>query len=139
MKRFLINLEDDTTDLNDIIKAFELTTKLMKEFGLSKVFLLVPTLQDMKDTSIEDFFGESIANSLLKDKIVQFKEFKLQLETIRTFRTPKAAKSILIAIYATDKMFDILNDVKIAEAIITVPWTMDQAEKWIKTWGPELI
>jgi hypothetical protein len=139
VKRFLINLEEDPSDKEDIKKAFELSLKLVNEYELSTVILLVQTLENIKDADIGEFLGEKRANNLLKYRSIQFKDFKLNLETLRSFSTSNASKSILIAVHATEKMFDKLNDVKNAGAIIVVPWTMDQTEKWSKTWGPELI
>lgn len=139
IRRFLINVEEDPSDVEEIEKAFSLSLELVQESEIKKVVILVPTLRNMDDTSIAKFLGGDLTKRLLKDRSVPLNEVTLELETMQTFRGPKALSSIVIGVYATGDMFDKLNEIKNAEAIIAIPWLMDEADKWIKTWEPEII
>jgi len=63
----------------------------------------------------------------------------IELKTIRTFNASDVLKSVVIGVYPTDKMFDKLDEIKSAEAIIVIPLIMTEAKKWIDKWKPEIV
>ena len=139
IKRYLVNVIEDPCDTEDIQKAFGFSLKFGNEHDVSNIIILVPTLNNLDETSISEFLGEKLTKKLLKERNVALNGFILKLKTLKLFRTANARNSIIIVIYATKKMFEKLNDVRNAEMIIVVPWMMNESDEWNEIWEPKII
>lgn len=62
----------------------------------------------------------------------------LSLSTERIFSEHRT-RDIVLCMYPTRRILDLINDLNNARAIIVVPWTEDEKEEWIRTWNPQII
>lgn len=101
--------------------------------------LLVPTMANVKRTTLETALGTEIAKALVKGEPVRLPGgWNLALRTERTFRDAWTS-DIIIAVYATQRMLDQIDSTSNAAAVIVVPWLMEHVAEWIRTWNPHVL
>jgi hypothetical protein len=135
--RYLIPAQGSEVD--PIKRAF----KLLGEISLKvdkpiNVVLLIPTKHNIQGTTLEIVVGKRVAKALLKGKLIKLLEdVYMKLETQRTFIHTRGV-DVIIGVYVTEKMLDQIDDRKNVKIVIIVPWLMDEAANWRKTWNPQI-
>lgn len=135
IKRYLIPQSEE-----EVLNAFKQAVSIISETDTKKIVLLTPT-RNIEDGDIEDFLGPNKTKKLVKDKFCILNEgITLIHETNQTFRVSKANNAIIIGIYASKKMLDLIDDSKNAIAVIVAPGFEDKyVTDWINTWDPQIF
>jgi len=114
-------------------KAIELCVSLKH----NTVIIHVPTIGSLNGI-IKDVLGEALVKKLSKDKSIVINSIKFLLNT-KSIKINNWTEDIILSIHPTSEMFDNLNDLNKAKAIVVVPWTEEERDAWIKTWNLEII
>lgn len=127
------NLDNDS-----ISNAISVANKLCKQYAetVHDVILFIPSRKNILGTTLTSILGESVSKRLHKGEAVRLPCGKgIRLETIRTL-TREFKKSIVVAIYADNKMMDQADSMKNLFAIVAVPHMEGALEGWKRTWSP---
>ena len=133
--RYIINTTGP--DEGAIILAFLKTTELCGEFEYNSVILYIPGLGNLRG-AIGNVLGNNVIKRLSKDKRVIYNQMEITLKTER-IEILEWTEDIVLSIYPTKRMFDSINDLNRARAIVVVPWNEREKEEWIRTWNPEVV
>jgi hypothetical protein len=128
----------DDLDNDAIKKGIQVVDELCKQQSgiVHDVILFIPSKQNIKGTSLASVLGESISNRLHKGEKIQLPSGKhMRLETMRTLKR-EFNKSIVLAIYADEKMMDQVDSMNSLLAIVAVPHMHDALDGWKRTWSP---
>jgi len=138
IKRYLVPATGP--DVSKIELALLKLESICEELGGNKdAILLIPTKNNLRGTSLETALGKDVADALYKGKSVKLNSGgNLKLETERTFRGLWRS-DIILGVYVTKKMLNMIDDAKDAKAVIVVPWNIKDVKEWQMTWNPILI
>jgi hypothetical protein len=135
IKRYIIQVNG--SEVNHILIVIALAKKLCKECKKNTI-LLIPTKIYIQNTTLETALGTINVKNLLKEQRIKLcDEGNSKLETQKTFHN-KGTYDIIIGVYVTEEMIDIIDSAKNALTII-IPWIMDKLIKWRKTWNSQII
>lgn len=112
--------------------------KLVKEKGIAKVTLVVPTKRNFEDLEFARALGPA-AKALAKGQPVGVTDgVPMVLESTSTFRAT-AGRGLLVGVHISTKDMAKLDDAWGAQAILYLPWNNEEAQEWKATWQPETI
>lgn len=63
---------------------------------------------------------------------------KMRCETMKTLQWV-SQPSVLIAVYAGQSMMDKIDALQNLVAVVSVLWTPDSIDNWVKTWSPKML
>lgn len=90
------------------------------------------------DNVISDVIGEQAAKSLDKKEPVQLGEVEIQLMTKRI--DPSGwQRGPVLAIYPDKDLLDKIDGMYGVTDVLVVPWSKDEAQYWIDTWGASAL
>lgn len=138
IQRYLIPAHG--AEVEPIKTAMALVQALCKESETPiDAILFIPSKRSLEGTTLEEVLGTTITKALLKGEIITLPGGgNLKLKTQRTFRDRRTS-AIVLAVYATTKMLDEVDNVKDAAAVIIVPWDMEEVADWKRTWNPRVL
>lgn len=123
-----------------IIEALKLIISLHKGSDQSKeITLLIPTKSQLDGTVIDASLGSAACKVLSSGHKVKVTELlSLKCETIRTFK-PYSHTDIILCVFPSEKMLDLVDSVDGLEIAIIVPWFKEDTDIWEKTWNPVVL
>jgi hypothetical protein len=110
---------------------------MAEDAGVRRCLLFIAAKGSIQSTTLEQVLGSKVSKILSDGKEVRLGEGTLRLETIRTFR-PYAPGDAVIAIYANQKMMDVIDSNRSLKATICVPHLPEAVGDWKRTWNPVL-
>lgn len=134
-ERYIINTIGPDEDA--IIIAIQKTFELCIAFEHNSVILYIPGLNNLRG-AIGNVLGSNVIKRLSKDKYIVYNQMEITLKT-EHIEILEWTEDIVLSIYPTKRMFDSINNLNRARAIVVVPWNEREKEKWIRTWNPEVI
>ena len=132
-QRFFIpaNGKDD----NAYRDAIEYASKLAKEIpGVKKVVLLIYTKTQI--SLFDGIFGRETIMQLLKGKNLNGDNLIFKIETVMTYRESYNKSDIVITFTLDSEKLFLIDDYYSVQAIIAIPWLINDLDKWLKVWGP---
>ncbi len=114
------------------------------------VWLLVPSLSQLRGSTLREALGDRVADALAKNQPVRVREFDVVLRRIlmssgrskrkMMMRFETSPDDAILVVYATQEMFDVLDDLRVAAvmAVAAGGWEED-ALQWAGTWQPHML
>lgn len=124
---------------NQVRTAFESIAKLCRDYGITRVTLVVPKKDGWDHKIVAEFLGHAITKALLKGQIVRLtSDVTMTLESGQTFR-PSDGYGLLVGAHISTKDMNKLDDSWGAQAIMYLPWSDAEGQEWRATWHPETV
>lgn len=128
-------------ELEPIQTALEIVRILAeRDSGIKEVLIVVHTKGNLNGTTLETVLGNGVSKALAEGKSVRlFENLVLRAETLKQINQYRASH-IIIGVYADKKMLDTIDTLPRSNAVIIVPWIMDdEVQEWRRTWSPVVI
>ncbi|WP_017739326.1 hypothetical protein [Pseudomonas sp. CBZ-4] len=136
-KRIL--LPDTNQGLEHVLKGISVADHLSTTLNVPDVIFLVPVKASLTSGSLHNALGKAVHDALAKGKPVKLPSgAHMRCETIQTLQwLPKP--SVVIAVYASQKMMDKIDALQNVAAIVAIPWVAGEIDDWAKTWSPQIL
>lgn len=121
-------------------EPIKLGVALLIEFAKAKpgeigqIGIFIPSLAQLSGTSLEQAIGSTMAKALSKGP-VRASGIELHVVTSKTIKNGPRLDGV-VAIYADQKMLDLLDGFGWLKVIVAVPHSPNALGEWEKTWSP---
>lgn len=137
VKRIL--LPDTNQSPEHILKGIGVADHLCAALNVTEVIFLVPVKASLTSGSLHTALGQAVHDALVKGKPVKLESgAQLRCETMQTLQW-LSRPSVVIAVYASQKMMDRIDALQNVAAVVAIPWTAGEIEDWATTWSPQVL
>ncbi|HGA2317303.1 MULTISPECIES: hypothetical protein [Pseudomonas putida group] len=137
VKRIL--LPDTNQSPEHILKGVGVADHLSASLNVPEVIFLVPVKASLTSGSLHNALGEAVHGALAKGKPIKLPSgAEMRCETMQTLQW-LSRPSIVIAVYASQKMMDKIDALQNVTAVVAIPWTAGEIDDWVQTWSPQVL
>jgi len=134
-----ILLPDTNQSPEHILKGIGVADHLCATLNVTEIIFLVPVKASLTSGSLHTALGQAVHDALVKGKPVKLESgAQMRCETMQTLQW-LSRPSVVIAVYASQKMMDKIDALQNVAAVVAIPWAAGEIDDWVKTWSPQAL